>query len=207
MANGGKSTFRRTCRSCGCYAMCWVFVQSERTLDRAQGGLGIGLSIVKGLVEMHGGTVEAASPGAGRGAIFTIRLPRITPPEALQQQSRAGSAVKRRVLIVDDNVDAADSLALLLKSDGHEAATAYSADTALEAVEHLRPEIVLLDVGLPQRDGYDIARHLRASNAVPGMRLIALTGYGRKRIASGRGRRGSTIICSSRQIWRHFGSC
>jgi PAS domain S-box-containing protein len=157
-----------------------LFVQSERTLDRAQGGLGIGLSIVKGLIEMHGGTVKAASAGAQRGSTFTIRLPRITPPEGGHQLHRPGPAVKRRVLIVDDNVDAADSLAMLLKSDGHEAETAYTASTALEAVERVRPEIVLLDVGLPQTDGYEIARRLRASNTVPGMRLVALTGYGRE---------------------------
>ena len=158
-----------------------LFVQSERTLDRAQGGLGIGLSIVKGLIEMHGGTVKAASAGVNRGASFTIRLPRTAPPaEVSEQPNRQSSPVKRRVLIVDDNVDAADSLAMLLKSDGHEAETAYSAHTALEAVERLRPEIVLLDVGLPQLDGYEIARHLRAKNTVPGMRLIALTGYGQE---------------------------
>jgi len=130
---------------------------------------------------MHEGTINAASAGAGCGSTFTIRLPCITPPpEVLIQQSRSSAAVKRRVLIVDDNVDAADSLAMLLKSDGHEAETAYGADTALEAVERLRPEIVLLDVGLPQRDGYEVARHLRASNTVPGMRLVALTGYGQE---------------------------
>jgi PAS domain S-box-containing protein len=156
------------------------FVQSERTLDRAEGGLGIGLSIVKGLIEMHGGTVEAASAGACFGSTFTLRLPRISAPEASQSPRRPGTAVKRRVLIVDDNVDAADSLAMLLKMDGHEAATAYSASAALEAVERLRPEIVLLDVGLPQTDGYEIARRLRANNTVPGLRLIALTGYGRQ---------------------------
>jgi PAS domain S-box-containing protein len=157
-----------------------LFVQSERTLDRAQGGLGIGLSIVKGLIEMHGGTVKAASDGAQRGSTFTIRLPRITPPEITHPAHRPASGVKRRVLIVDDNVDAADSLAMLLESDGHEAETAYSANTALEAVERVRPEIVLLDVGLPLTDGYEIARRLRASNTVPGMRLVALTGYGRE---------------------------
>jgi signal transduction histidine kinase len=157
-----------------------LFVQSERTLDRAQGGLGIGLSIVRGLIEMHGGTVRAASAGAQRGSTFTIRLPRITPPEVAPQPHRRGAWVRRRVLIVDDNVDAADSLAMLLKSDGHVAETAYTANTALEAVERVRPEIVLLDVGLPQTDGYEIARQLRASNTVPGMRLVALTGYGRE---------------------------
>ena len=157
-----------------------LFVQSERTLDRAQGGLGIGLSIVKGLIEMHGGTVKAASAGAQRGSTFTVRLPRIAPPEVARPVQRPAPGIKRRVLIVDDNVDAADSLAMLLRSDGHEAETAYTANTALEAVERVRPEIVLLDVGLPQTDGYEIARQLRASNKVPGMRLVALTGYGRE---------------------------
>ncbi|MGB6603756.1 MAG: ATP-binding protein [Steroidobacteraceae bacterium] len=155
------------------------FVQSERTLDRAQGGLGIGLSIVKALVAMHDGTIKATSAGTDCGSTFTIRLPRIAPPEATKPPPRLASTVKRRVLIVDDNVDAADSLAMLLKIDGHEAEAAYSAASALEAVERLRPEIVLLDVGLPEVDGYEIARRLRASNPVPGIRLIALTGYGR----------------------------
>ena len=155
------------------------FVQSERTLDRAQGGLGIGLSIVRGLVAMHDGTVKVSSAGTNYGSTFTIRLPRIVPPEASKPTPRQASTVKRRVLIVDDNVDAADSLAMLLKIDGHEAEAAYSAASALEAVERLRPEIVLLDVGLPEVDGYEIARRLRASNPVPGIRLIALTGYGR----------------------------
>jgi PAS domain S-box-containing protein len=157
-----------------------LFVQSDRALDRSEGGLGIGLSIVKGLVEMHAGTIKAASDGSSRGATFTIRLPRIAPPEASEQPLRPGSPRKRRVLIVDDNVDAADSLAMLLRLDGHEAEAAYSASTALEAVERLRPEIVLLDVGLPQIDGYEVARQLRARNSVPGIRLIALTGYGRE---------------------------
>jgi CheY-like chemotaxis protein len=155
------------------------FVQSERAIDRAEGGLGIGLSIVKGLIEMHGGTVRAASEGTGCGSTFRIRLPRISLPEAVEQPPGPRPGVKRRVLIVDDNVDAADSLAMLLRVDGHEAETAYSASSALEAIETLRPEIVLLDVGLPQMDGYEIARRLRANNTVPGIRLIALTGYGR----------------------------
>lgn len=157
-----------------------LFVQSDRTLDRAEGGLGIGLSIVKRLVEMHGGAVKVVSAGPGRGSAFTIRLPRISPlPDAVAQPTRLRPTGRRRVLIVDDNVDAADSLAMLLESDGHEAQTAYDASTALDAVERLRPEVVLLDIGLPQMDGYALARHLRATNTVPGMRLVALTGYGR----------------------------
>jgi PAS domain S-box-containing protein len=158
-----------------------LFVQSERTLDRAQGGLGIGLSIVSGLIAMHGGTVTAASPGTRRGSTFTIRLPRLMPANVPPQQQRgAAPAVRRRVLVVDDNVDAADSLAMLLKGEGHDAQTAYSASTAFEAIERLRPEIVLLDVGLPQMDGYEIARRLRATSTVPGLRLVAVTGYGRE---------------------------
>jgi PAS domain S-box-containing protein len=156
-----------------------LFVQSERPLDRAEGGLGIGLSIVKGLVAMHDGTVKATSAGAGCGSTFTIRLPRIVAPAASEPRPRLRSTGKRRVLIVDDNVDAADSLAMLLRLDGHEAEAAYSAASALEAVERWRPEVVLLDVGLPEIDGYEIARRLRASNPVSGIRLIALTGYGR----------------------------
>src|SRR5262249_7973517 len=173
-----------------------LFVQSERTLDRAQGGLGIGLSIVKGLVEMHEGTITVASAGAGCGSTFTIRLPRITPPpEVLIQQSRSSAAVKRRVLIVDDNVDAAESLAMLLKSDGHQAETAYGADTALEAVERLRPRSCSSTSDFRRETATkwpDIC-----ARAIPFLACDSLRSQVtvRKRIAIALGRRDSTITC------------
>jgi PAS domain S-box-containing protein len=153
-----------------------LFVQSERTPDRSQGGLGIGLSVVKRLVEMHGGAVGLDSDGVGKGTTVTIRLPRIEPPsmpgrQALQQGTR-------RVLVVDDSTDAADSLAMLLELDGHEVTTAYTAAAALETAERLQPEIAFIDIGLPQMDGYEVARRLRATDSCRAIRLVALTGYG-----------------------------
>ncbi len=154
-----------------------LFVQSERTPDRSQGGLGIGLSVVKRLVEMHGGAVSLASDGEGRGTTVTIRLPRIDPPPILEKPPAAATAA-RRVLVVDDSTDAADSLAMLLVLEGHEVSTAYSAAAALETAERLQPEIAFIDIGLPQMDGYEVARRLRASDRCRAIRLVALTGYG-----------------------------
>jgi CheY-like chemotaxis protein len=154
-----------------------LFVQSERTPDRSQGGLGIGLSVVKRLVEMHGGAVRLASEGEGRGTTVTIRLPRIEPPK-VSARSAAASSGARRVLVVDDSTDAADSLAMLLELEGHEVSTAYSAAAALEKAERLQPEIAFIDIGLPQMDGYEVARRLRASERCRAIRLVALTGYG-----------------------------
>lgn len=154
-----------------------LFVQSERTLDRSQGGLGIGLCVVKSLIEMHGGAVAVESEGFGRGTQVTIRLPRIEAPQAYRPATPVASAT-RRVLVVDDSADAADSLAMLLEHEGHEVATAYSARAALEAAERLHPEIAFIDIGLPQMDGYEVARRLRASDCGRAMRLVALTGYG-----------------------------
>jgi len=156
-----------------------LFVQSERTLDRSQGGLGIGLSVVKRLIEMHRGAVSAESEGIGCGSTFTIRLPRIPPP--LQDTSGAVTSVRasaRRILVVDDNPDAAGSLAMLLSLDGHEVHTAFDATEALEAAHRFKPEVVFLDIGLPQMDGYEVARRLRANNGHEPIRLVALTGYG-----------------------------
>ncbi len=155
-----------------------LFVQSERTLDRAQGGLGIGLSLVKRLVEMHGGVVSASSEGAGTGATFTLRLPRVAGPAAMPAPAVAAAGRPRRILVVDDNVDAADSLAMLLRLDGHEVDTAYGAEGALAAVAARPPEIMLLDIGLPMMDGYEVARRARALPEGAGVRFIALTGYG-----------------------------
>ena len=154
-----------------------LFVQSERTLDRSQGGLGIGLSVVKRLVEMHGGAVGVTSEGHGRGTTVTIRLPRIEAPAHATPPPEAPTR-PRRVLVVDDSADAADSLALLLELEGHQVATTYSASAALEAAERLQPDVAFIDIGLPQMDGYEVARRLRASDCCRGTRLVALTGYG-----------------------------
>jgi CheY-like chemotaxis protein len=154
-----------------------LFVQSERTPDRSQGGLGIGLSVVKRLVEMHGGAVRLASDGEGRGTTVAIRLPRIEPQNVAARRPMPASGA-RRVLVVDDSTDAADSLAMLLELEGHEVSTAYTAAAALEKAERLQPEIAFIDIGLPQMDGYEVARRLRASDRCRAMRLVALTGYG-----------------------------
>ena len=158
-----------------------LFVQAERSLDRSQGGLGIGLSIVKRLVEIHRGTVTVASEGIGRGCTFSIRLPRIAAPERAAAHCVAPTAPKRRILVVDDNPDIADSLAMLLRIEGNEVEVAYSAQGTFEAVQRMRPEAVFLDIGLPQMDGYEIARRLRADPAAKRFHLIALTGYGQER--------------------------
>jgi two-component system, chemotaxis family, CheB/CheR fusion protein len=157
-----------------------LFIQGERSLDRSQGGLGIGLSIVKRLVAMHQGTVSAASEGIGRGCTFGVRLPRMAAPERAAADCLAATASKRRILVVDDNSDLADSLAMLLRLEGHEVEIAYSAPGTFEAVQRMRPEVVFLDIGLPQMDGYEIARRLRADPAAKGVHLIALTGYGQE---------------------------
>jgi signal transduction histidine kinase/CheY-like chemotaxis protein len=153
-----------------------LFVQADRSLDRAQGGLGIGLSVVKQLVEMHGGTVTASSEGAGKGTCMEISLPLQQPAAAAPESPALPPASSRRVLIVDDNVDAADSLAMLLKLDGHDAESVYDPSIALERVGEFDPEVILLDIGLPVMDGYEVARRLREIGNKA--RLVALTGYG-----------------------------
>ncbi|WP_457421800.1 ATP-binding protein [Roseateles sp. P5_E7] len=156
-----------------------LFVQSARTLDRAQGGLGIGLSVVRRLVDMHGGQVKASSPGAGAGATFEIRLPLTTLAAPAGAVVPTADPPPRRVLLIDDNEDAAESLALMLRADGHEVQTGFSADDALTMAVAWRPDVVLLDIGLPHMDGYEVVRRLRADPSAASMRLVALTGYGR----------------------------
>jgi PAS domain S-box-containing protein len=154
-----------------------LFVQSERTPDRSQGGLGIGLSVVKRLVEMHGGAVGIASEGHEKGTTVTIRMPRIDEPVGIARPATV-RASQRRVLIVDDSADSADSLAMLLTIEGHDVSTAYSASAALEAAERLQPDVAFIDIGLPVMDGYEVARRLRASERCRAIKLVALTGYG-----------------------------
>ncbi len=153
-----------------------LFVQGDRSLDRTQGGLGIGLSVVKQLVEMHGGTVTASSEGIGKGTCVEIRLPRQPEAVAAPATAAAPRAASRRVLIVDDNADAADSLAMLLKLDGHDAESVYDPSIALERVGEFDPDVILLDIGLPIMNGYEVARRLRELGNKA--RLVALTGYG-----------------------------
>jgi PAS domain S-box-containing protein len=155
-----------------------LFVQGDRTLDRAQGGLGIGLAIVKRLVEMHGGKVTAYSAGSGQGTTFEIRLPRTETIEESQRQLSSGKSPPRRVLIVDDNIDAANSLSLLVGFEGHETRAVYNAEDALSNVETFRPSIILLDIGLPRMDGYEVAGRIRAMPSGKAIRLVAVTGYG-----------------------------
>jgi PAS domain S-box-containing protein len=156
-----------------------LFVQSDRTLDRAQGGLGIGLAVVKRLIEMHGGRVSAHSAGAGKGSRFEIRLPLIQQAESGVAETEVIETTPRRVLIVDDNSDAADMLALLLQLDGHLVQAVYSSRDALERAQSFRPDVMLLDIGLPEINGYEVARRLRATPQLRNIRLVAVTGYGR----------------------------
>ena len=156
-----------------------LFVQSDRTLDRAQGGLGIGLAVVKRLIEMHGGRVAAHSNGIGKGTRFEIRLPLVEQLEIGVTEPEVIETTPRRVLIVDDNSDAADMLALLLQLDGHQVQAVYSSRDALERAQSFHPDIMLLDIGLPEINGYEVAERLRAMPQLKDIRLVAVTGYGR----------------------------
>jgi PAS domain S-box-containing protein len=158
-----------------------LFAQASHTLDRAQGGLGIGLTLVRSIVERHGGTVAAFSEGPGRGSEFIIRLPALTgtpdgPPEAPGRDP--ASAACRRVLVVDDNRDAAESAAVLARLWGHDVRVAYDGPGALELAGGFQPEVVLLDIGLPGISGYDVARRLRRMPGLDDVLLVAVTGYG-----------------------------
>lgn len=157
-----------------------LFVQDKRTLDRAHGGLGIGLSIVRQVIELHGGAVNAYSAGVGRGSTFELHLPLSRAAAASAPARQADTSAPCSILIVDDNEDAADSVAMVLRLDGHTVETAYTGQQALARAASLRPQVVLLDIGLPGLDGYEVARRLHAQRAGgPGPCLVAVTGYGR----------------------------
>jgi CheY-like chemotaxis protein len=159
-----------------------LFTQAERTPDRSQGGLGIGLALVKSLVSLHGGTVHASSDGLGQGSEFCICLPRLAAPAGLMGDDTSGAGVHGpgalRVMVVDDNVDAAQMLAALLEVQGHAVSVEYDARGALERARRERPDVLLLDIGLPDMDGYELARCLRAQCESAHATLVALTGYG-----------------------------
>jgi len=161
-----------------------MFTQVDASRERARGGLGIGLALVKRLVEMHDGTVEARSEGPGRGSEFVVRLPVVTETMKAAHQATAAAkkraAVARRILVVDDNADSAESLTMLLQVSGHETHTAHDGLEAVAAAERFRPEVVLLDIGLPILNGYDAARRIREQPWGKDMVLVALTGWGQE---------------------------
>jgi PAS domain S-box-containing protein len=160
-----------------------IFTQIDRTLERAQGGLGIGLMLVKRLVELHGGTVTARSEGLGRGTEFVVRLPVIVDmPEAISSQPtpEPTNASPRRVLVVDDNEDAASSLATLLNMTGNETEIAHDGLEAVQAAERFRPDLILLDIGLPKLNGFDVCQRIREQPWGKEMVMVALTGWGQE---------------------------
>jgi signal transduction histidine kinase len=161
-----------------------LFVQGQQTRARALGGLGIGLTLVRRLVELHGGTVDALSDGTGKGTEFVVRIPLRLPPVtdgAPQAPAIAAARPRRRVLVVDDNVDAAEALGELLRDYGHDVATAHDGAQALDRARLHRPEIVLLDIGMPEMDGYEVAKRIRGELSLSDALLVALTGYGEDR--------------------------
>ena len=158
-----------------------MFVQETQALDRAQGGLGLGLTIVRSMVELHGGSVEARSAGRGLGSEFTIRIPpAVVAAKAapVKAERRVRRSPGRRILVVDDNVDAADLLSMMLERMGNTTRVAHDASAALQLIDDFAPELAVLDIGLPVMDGYELARLLREHPVSKSTRLIALSGYG-----------------------------
>jgi CheY-like chemotaxis protein len=160
-----------------------LFTQGERSLDRAQGGLGVGLALVRQIVQLHHGRVEAAS-FVGQGSEFVVHLPVVAAPTSSGQSTAAGvresTNGRCRVLVVDDNVDCLYSMKTLLARVGHEVATALDGPGALEAARAFEPHVILLDIGIPRLDGYEVAKRIRAEKALDGLVLVATTGYGQE---------------------------
>jgi PAS domain S-box-containing protein len=163
------------------------FVQADRVLHQSQGGLGIGLTLVRRLVEMHGGNVSAYSEGPGKGSEFVVRLPALSPKQPITGERSAGegsesvgAAPQHRILVVDDNVDAAESLAMLLRMEGQDVRVAHDGPAALAAVEADPPDLVFLDIGMPVMNGYDVARRLRQRPGLEKLVLVAMTGWGQE---------------------------
>ena len=162
-----------------------MFAQADRSLERTTGGLGVGLALSRRLVDLHGGTIEAHSAGLGRGAEFVVRIPAVSAESARSAREagdgQGGPHTPRRVLIVDDNRDFADSLARVLQHAGHEVRMAYDGIKGLEAAKQMRPHVALVDLGMPGLNGYDLARRLRSDPATAPVVLVAVTGWGQPR--------------------------
>ncbi len=158
-----------------------LFTQLDRSLERSQGGLGVGLTLVRRLIEMHGGSIEARSEGPGMGSEFIVRLPVVLAlvgeQPADSSDEPVGSTARRRILVVDDNPDSATSLAMMLKLMGNDTQTAYDGLEALDVAAAFRPDVILLDIGMPKLNGYDAARRIRAQPWGKNMVLVALTGW------------------------------
>ena len=162
-----------------------LFTQGRRSLDRAQGGLGVGLTVVRLIVEMHGGQVNAHSEGAGRGSTLEVRLPLATSAWASGSEPtgdvREAAGGRLRILVIDDNVDAAEMLSAAVAGWGHEVTSVTDSSRALPELLRTGADVVLLDIGMPGIDGYELARVIKRSETVPPPLLVAVTGYGRER--------------------------
>jgi CheY-like chemotaxis protein len=189
VAEGGKAVIRVKDSGIGMTAdqfspIFEMFTQIDTSLERSRDGLGIGLTLVKNLVEMHEGTVEAHSDGVGRGSEFVVCLPVHSEPISPVSQEPPGvkpvAKVQCHILVVDDNQDSAGSLAMLLKLHGHEVHTAHDGIEAVEAAEKFKPDVILLDIGLPRLNGYEAARLIRKQERDKPLVLVALTGWGQE---------------------------
>ena len=179
-----------------------LFVQAERKVDRSMGGLGIGLTLVRKLIELHGGTVEARSEGLGKGSEFIVRLP-LHPSALGARDSKPGERAfaklpPHRVLVVDDNIDAANTLAMLLRLAQQEVRPFYSGPSALEEAAKFHPDVVILDIGMPGMDGYEVAKCLRRTPGGKALVLIAITGWGQQEDRGVPPQPASITICSNR---------
>jgi CheY-like chemotaxis protein len=160
-----------------------MFRQADRTGGRSRGGLGIGLSLVKRIVELHGGTVTAYSPGLGQGSEFVVRIPAIAAPQPnvrCADQSGDREPARKKILVVDDNQDAAESLSALLSISGHDTRMAHDGVDAVKQAERFLPDVVFLDIGMPRLDGYEACRAIRAQPWGRDIFLVAITGWGQE---------------------------
>jgi CheY-like chemotaxis protein len=187
-----------------------MFSQVDRSIERSTGGLGIGLALVKGLVEMHGGTVTVESGSQGRGSTFTVRLPVLESRQELvgstPENGQAVRGPKRSILVVDDNRDSATSMAMMLKLMGNEVHTAHDGVEAVEAADQFRPDVVLMDVGMPKLNGLDATRRIREQPWGRSVVIIALTGWGQ----DGDHAQSKEAGCDGhlvKPVLRRYGSC